>query len=401
MKALKNYCLGLLCLFALSLLPIFLLNVSLARQNGVLERTNILASEWQERSRGITDGTSSQVRFKALRLNDRLPDIRGVVFGSSTAMAITQDMFPAGEHIYNFSTSGRMLPAIVGEIDYILGQSNRINLLLVPLEWSLGFDDLSPAPQKVDLSYPRIIADSEAADSQFPWAKVVADALSYPSVISLFRVLRGLATQEDMIGNAIAMFTPYGFPEYTCDGTVVKNFNIKLYRQCEGFAYDGSHTHQTKSNGPRMKEDEVKAATNQAMTPGLCGYCQTLVKTDAKPNRLSLARLADQAKEVKRRGGEAIFFMPPLLPGFEIEFLRRDDLGTKLREVKQILTDWANREGVLLVDAGRSELFGCKTEEFVEVHHARKECYHKVFDWIWKQPRTGAAFDDAQYHFAN
>jgi hypothetical protein len=49
------------------------------------------------------------------------------------------------------------------------------------------------------------------------------------------------------------------------------------------------------------------------------------------------------------------------------------------------LSSWANQEGLVLVDAGQSEHFGCQPEEFADLHHARKECYTKVFDWIWKR----------------
>jgi hypothetical protein len=376
-------------MFALSLLPIFVLNVLLARQSGVVEAVNILASDWQQRTHGITDGTSNQLRFKTLRLNDRLHDINGVVFGSSTSMGITQDLFRPGMSVYNFSSSGRMLPSIVGDIAYILEHSKQVKILIVPFEWSLGFEDLADEPQTSDLSTERIVADIYAADSRFPWSQVTADALSYPSVKNLFRLLYGLVTREDPLSNAIASFTPYGLPEYKCDGVLVKNFNIKLYRQCEGFAYDGSNTYMTKSNGKRLNAEVGKTVINQAMTPGLCGYCRALENTNVTPNTLSLARLAEQVKELRRRGGQAIFFMPPLFPGFEIAYIAREDLSPELKRTKTTLLDWAKREGVLLVDAGQSERFGCQPDEFADLHHARNECYKRIFDWIWMQPGTG------------
>jgi hypothetical protein len=389
MESFQGYCLRLCVMFALSLLPIFVLNVLLARQSGVLEAVNILASEWQQRTHGITDGTSNQLWFKALRLNDRLHDINGAVFGSSTSMGITQDLFRPGISVYNFSSSGRMLPSIVGDIAYILEHSNQVKLLFVPFEWSLGFGELADEPQTADLSTKHVVADIRAADRRFPWGLVAADALSYPSVKNLFRLLYGLVTRDDPISNAIATFTPYGLPEYTCDGVLVKNFNIKLYRQCEGFAYDGSNTYMTKSDGKRLNAEVSKAVINQALTPGLCAYCRALESTDATPNALSLTRLAEQIKEQRRRGGQAIFFMPPLFPGFEIAYLAREDLSPELKRTKETLAAWAKREGVLLVDAGQSERFGCRPEEFADLHHARNECYKRIFDWIWMQPGTG------------
>jgi hypothetical protein len=381
----KQFCIWLLCLFAGSMLPIFVLNVILARQSGITDEVNIAASVWQERTHGITDGTANQLLFKTLRLKDRLQDVDTVVFGSSTSYGITQAAFPPSMRVYNFSTSGRTLPNIIGEAEYILERSSRVRLMIIPLEWSLGFNDLGLEPHSVNLSYGRAIAAIGKSDGGFPWSQVASDALSSPSIRNLFRVLYGIVKSKNPIENAVLTFTSLGSPEYTCDGAVVKNFNIKLYGRCEGFAYDGSYTYVTKSDGKRLRADQATELITEALTPGTCGYCLALSPSAAEPNPLSLMRLVELAHRLQERGGDAIFFMPPLFPGFEAAYLARADLATQLQLTKSILREWAHREQVLVVDAGQSERFTCHAEEFADVHHARKECYAKIFEQIWRQ----------------
>ncbi|MEQ1916264.1 MAG: hypothetical protein ABL856_06025, partial [Gallionella sp.] len=98
----KRFLLLLALCFAVTLLPMFLLNLALV--NATLGNTDkvALASAWQQQTKGVTYAPtlSDTHLFKTLRLDDRLPDIDTVVMGSSTALAITADMFP-GRKVYN------------------------------------------------------------------------------------------------------------------------------------------------------------------------------------------------------------------------------------------------------------------------------------------------------------
>ncbi len=63
---------------------------------------------------------------------------------------------------------------------------------------------------------------------------------------------------------------------------------------------------------------------------------------------------------------------------------KRRDSGRFLARTKLILGEWARREGLVLVDAGASERFDCKTTEFIDPHHALPACYNKIFGRFWK-----------------
>jgi hypothetical protein len=94
--------------------------------------------------------------------------------------------------------------------------------------------------------------------------------------------------------------------------------------------------------------------------------------------------LAAIARRAEERGGGAIFIAPPLLAGMEKEFLQHQHLGAYLQKTKHDLAHWAKHEQLVLLDAGQSEQFGCKTEEFTDQHHATAACYNKVFSHFWK-----------------
>jgi hypothetical protein len=53
--------------------------------------------------------------------------------------------------------------------------------------------------------------------------------------------------------------------------------------------------------------------------------------------------------------------------------------GPPLRATKEALEAWSARERVMLLDAGRSERYGCAGTEFIDRHHALPACYRKVF----------------------
>ncbi|HYR05893.1 MAG TPA: hypothetical protein VEP71_04350, partial [Gallionella sp.] len=97
-----RYLKWLLVFCCLSLVPAVLLNILLITHTGNIQRRSNDASAWQQRTHGITFTPTSGNNglFKSLRLNDRLPEIDTVVFGSSTVMPIDSSMLPANWHLY-------------------------------------------------------------------------------------------------------------------------------------------------------------------------------------------------------------------------------------------------------------------------------------------------------------
>ena len=91
------------------LLPVLALNYLLGVRSLGSGDLVMLASRWQQATHGVTYALplSENRPFKSARLFDRLPEINTVVFGSSTAMGITQNAFPEGMRIYNFRSEER------------------------------------------------------------------------------------------------------------------------------------------------------------------------------------------------------------------------------------------------------------------------------------------------------
>jgi hypothetical protein len=152
----KSYIVSIAAIAATVVVSITALNFLLMKRSSN-PRNLVLASQWQQQTRGITTASTDGIDnrpFKALRLAERAADLNGLVLGSSTAMGITADMFPPSFRIYNFSQNSNTLPSIISELEYVLDHYQSIKYIFVPLEWSFGslYDrrlipeaDLSPA----------------------------------------------------------------------------------------------------------------------------------------------------------------------------------------------------------------------------------------------------------------
>jgi hypothetical protein len=121
-----------------------------------------------------------------------------------------------------------------------------------------------------------------------------------------------------------------------------------------------------------------------AAVSGGSQYAAALRKGRGEPNPARLDRLARLARSMERRGGTVLLLQPPLAPGLEEALARTAHSGALLRATKDRLASWARREQILLLDAGRSERFGCTAAEFIDPHHALPECYRKVFSRFFR-----------------
>ena len=69
--------------------------------------------------------------------------------------------------------------------------------------------------------------------------------------------------------------------------------------------------------------------------------------------------------------------------------------GAWLLATRKALEVWSGREQIVLLDAGRSERYGCVAAEFIDPHHALPECYARVLSRFFEgHPqllRSGAA----------
>jgi len=70
-------------------------------------------------------------------------------------------------------------------------------------------------------------------------------------------------------------------------------------------------------------------------------------------------------------------------------FLASPQLGPKLRETLAILDDWARRDGVVIVDMGPSERYGCLAQEFLDEHHAYPGCFARILERFRAEDAAG------------
>lgn len=359
------------------LTPVLLLNMLLISNDYRFDK-NRMASEWQQETGGITYAppVSQNRSFKTLRLNGRIPEINTVVFGSSTAMGITADAFPGDLRMYNFSQSGNSLLSVIGEARDVLERwGDRLRVLLIPLDWSLGFVYQPGMVVTADLAASNVVPAAPP-----PLRARLRDALSWPRVRDLILIFRDMA-RAPSLENAIQQFfsMPASTPYRCADGTLARDFDTLFRGQCVGFRSDGSATFADQK---RVTPGAAPALLAKAASAS-SQYSASLERTNGEPSMEILAQLVKLNSTAREKSVSVIFYLPPLLPGLDDRLSGSLHSGEKLRKTKSALQAWARMHRLKLVDAGPSERFGCLETEFIDPHHALPGCYRKVMAGIF------------------
>ena len=210
------------------LLPVLVLNYLLGLRSLGGVAVVLEASRWQQETRGVTYAPplSANRPFKSARLFDRLPEINAVVFGSSTAMSITQEMFPPGVSIYNFSQTGNELPVSLGEAEFMVrSYPGQWKLMLLPLDWALGFVFRPPAVVgAVTVAAPD--AHTPQVGGEVRLTQQLQDALSLPRVKNLFSSLAQIVRSPAPVAALQALLFGTGGEIYRCpDGRPARDFD--------------------------------------------------------------------------------------------------------------------------------------------------------------------------------
>ena len=369
-----------------AVLPVLALNYTLGVRSFGGGTVAMDASRWQEATRGVTYAPplSANRPFKSARLFDRLPQINTVVFGSSTSMGITQDMFPAGMTIYNFAQTGNLLSTVIAEAEFLQRlQAPSLKWLVIPLDWALGSIYLPGAPGREELAPPAVDAAPPHAVVSLP--QQLQAALSLPRVKNLLGIMNGILRAPSPTAAFEQMFLQEAGADYRCaDGAPARDYDTIFRGTCTGFRYDGSATFANLQPVPARRAGALVAS---AVVPS-SKYAAGLIGSGGEPNPLLLERLAVLAREMKRSGGGIVLFLPPLLPGMERAFLAAAHTTAPLRRTKEVLGAWARDHDLVIIDAGQSERYGCVAEEFVDEHHALPQCYARIFTRYWSARRA-------------
>lgn len=379
----KRYLLWLSLLCSLTLLPAVMLNVLLILNEGDVKAMSFAASEWQERTHGVTytPTMGNNALFKRLRLNDRLPEVDTVIMGSSTGMPIDQSMLPAGWHLYNLTMSGSPLSSSIAQAEYLVEHAPSIKHYIIALDWALDSVYQPSDIPAFDLSRP-----NRAALPDTPRPKVMdtlLEATSYLRMQKLWKVLTYIAHSTAPEKTVREYFFQMGSDEYTCpDGiTLGKDFGIHNRGSCNGFRYDGSATYSDYTRAENPGQLIFSALSSGSK------YARALAHTQGAIDPGLFARLDALSQRIARNGGVLILHMPPLLPGLEKAFTARTPYSEYLARTKNEVRAWAAGKPVVLADFGQSEKYGCTYGEFLDEHHATSSCYHKVFANFWGSAR--------------
>jgi hypothetical protein len=366
------------------LLPVLALNYVLGLRSLGGGKAVIQASEWQQATHGVTYAPplSDNRPFKTARLFDRLAGIDTVVFGSSTVMGVTQQMFPPGAAVYNFAQSGNALMTMVAEAEFLQRRQPTLKWFVIPLDWALGFVYQPGAPGSEELVPPA--ADAPAVSVGVPLMQQLQDALSLPRIRNLFLILKGIAQAPSPARAFHEIFVQDAGSEYQCaDGAKGRDFDTIFRGTCTGFRYDGSATFANlESVAPRRAAALIASAVVASSK-----YAVALAQSRGEPNPLILERIAVLARNMQSRGGGVILFMPPLIPGLERALLNAPHTRSHLQHTKDVLAQWAHAQNLVIIDAGQAERYGCLVAEFVDEHHALPQCYERIFGRYWKDAR--------------
>jgi hypothetical protein len=84
-----------------------------------------------------------------------------------------------------------------------------------------------------------------------------------------------------------------------------------------------------------------------------------------------------------------VFLMPPIIPGMETAMSRHEPNRACLERTKTVIGAWARQYGVTVIDAGRSERYGCEARDFSDEHHAYPECLGRALASYFRAEREG------------
>lgn len=345
------------------------------------------ASDWQQATRGVTYPPPITVNrpFKILRLHDRLPEVNAMVFGASSSMGLTADAFPGGIRIYNFAQTGNPLHSTIPEAeDAVERFAGRVQWLFVALDWAVGIPYMPGEPGTMALS-----SEAALAPAALPRASLTVrlkEALAWPRVKNLGALVLAVLRSENPAAAFREAFFAQSSSDYRCpDGTPARDFDTINRGICAGFRFDGSATF---TDGRRVDAARGLQLVRAGAAPS-SKYSKAMALTGGEPNPALLRRLAALSAAAAARGGRLILFMPPLIPGLEQALAGSAHAGAAVRRTKSAFGEWAARNGLVVVDAGASEQFGCVTGEFLDEHHAFPECFRKVWSRFWIEHAAG------------
>lgn len=354
------------------------------------------AIAWQDSNGGVVSLPVKQVPpFKRAMLFRNIKEgiVDVVVLGPSSSLSITAGAFPADIKLYNASHFGTPLKMSILELKEIAENADVPKYIILNLDWLLTYTnsfDGDRLPPNWELNVSNV--NQTPSFSLFEMRERIIgliDAISLPQVRRVasalfFRVksiyLHG-TNWRDIVDNGSVYRCP--------DGQIAKDFDKANLGKCIGFRRDGSYTFNEFARLTVPAETvRPTLAAKEAVYPSI------IIKTEAeKLSKISfelesmLAQLSSTIDTLKLKDSKVILIMPPHYPYMDSEF-EKSVFAKELLQNRELIYRWSSKTGNLVLDFGKSELFGCVAGDFTDVVHGQAECYQKIFQDLLKNSKS-------------
>ena len=312
---------------------------------------------WQEENKGvvgITVNIASEYKQRMLEWRISRKNLDTIILGSSTVMGITSDMFK-NHSIFNGATNSNILFYTIAVAKYHSKHSNNVKNIIIGYDWALGLP-YRPYQEIVHNPTVKKKKDTKLIDK-------IKDAVSYQRV-------------KIILENVVDKFSSDTLSQYTCptEDTIGTDqfFKTDKPKSCRGYRFDGSaifpNRHITKNEWEDILKNGLDKYQEQFDTN--LGTIDTRYLNDFK----------EISQNLKEKGGKLIIVIPPLLPEVTttLEHMANQSYIKKLHK----LLSFAKENNIMILNASKSEEFGCQYNDFLDTHHAFPSCYKKIINTL-------------------
>ena len=313
---------------------------------------------WQIENRGvvgITVNISSEYKQRMLEWRLAKKDVDTIILGSSTAMGIKGEMFK-NHIVFNGATNSNVLYYTTAVAKYHSKHTNSIKNIIIGFDWAIGLPYWKYAAIKHDPLKKKKKKHIELIDK-------IKDAVTYQRVKII------LSNEIDsLLAEPIAQ---YRCPHEDTIGTD-KFFKTDQPKSCHGFRFDGSAVF------PGLPMSEKKWI--DYLENGLKEYQKQFDKNLGTIDLQYLNDFKEINQNLQEKGGKLIILIPPLIPKATVtmEQVAKKIYMTKLER----LLAFAKQNNIMIINASKSEEFGCEYNDFLDAHHAFPSCYKKILKTV-------------------
>lgn len=282
-----------------------------------------------------------------------------LILGSSTAMGIRNLFFPETHVFFNSAKSSNPLSRTISETVFYIHTYDEIKHIFISIDWGLGFPYRATPVGQFEMPIEQVNINSLFAK--------IKDAISLQRIKIVFSNLK-----NDIFNKSNSIYT---CPKEDAQGMDI--FNATHPRICDGFRYDGSATFSHFSSLNKSKWEKLLKNSKSLR------YRKSLKLTKGVVNTAYLEQLNKINLKLKQRNGGLVLLIPPMMPNL-VSNIEKSSVAPYLETTINDIELFAKKNDIKLINASKSEDYGCSHEDFFDQHHAFYSCYEKVFKEYFK-----------------